>query len=218
MKNNFNKEFYKVLEEKIFPYFEGINSCHDFDHSKRVLNIALSIGEKENADLNIIKISALLHDIGRQKQDESKGKFCHAEEGAKMAREILEEFGLDKDLINSVVHCIETHRFRKGNPPLTKEAKVIYDADKLDGIGAIGILRATSFSGFLGAKVHNPHVDIETTLEYGNEDSAYREYLVKLVKVKNKMLTEEGKKLAEERDKFMHLFFNRANKEVEGEL
>lgn len=217
MRNNFDENFYKQLEEKIQPYFEGINACHNFSHSYRVMNIGFSIGKKENANLDIIKTSALLHDIGRQKQDESKGIICHAEVGAKMAREILEEFEIEKDFINEVVHCIETHRFRKSNPPLSKEAKIIFDSDKLDCIGAIGVLRAASFSGCFGAEVHDPFVDVENSNEYGKEDSAYREYLVKLSKIKDKLLTDEGKRIAQERHDFMESFFDRANKEVAGE-
>jgi len=139
------------IKEKVILASEGINPCHDFMHTERVLNLALHIGEKEGADLEIITLSALLHDIARKEQDESKGKICHAQRGAELAKDILKEKGMDEDKINRVIHCIEAHRFRNGCIPESIEAKVLSDADKLDAIGAIGIGRAFSFSGHIGA-------------------------------------------------------------------
>ncbi|MCK5449287.1 HD domain-containing protein [Candidatus Pacearchaeota archaeon] len=212
------EEFFNKLREKIFPYFEGTNPCHDMDHIDRVLSLALTIGEKENADLEILKVAVLLHDIARKEQDEFKGEICHAERGCELAREILKELGYSGGKIEKVIHCIKTHRFKNGDVPKSIEAKILYDADKLDSIGGIGILRVASFSGYIGSVVHNPSVDIEKTKAYSKDDSAYREFLVKLVRVKDKMFTDEGKRIAKGRHKFMAEFFDRLNKEVKGEL
>jgi uncharacterized protein len=213
------EETYQLLLTKIEPHFEDINNCHEFMHTKRVLKLALKLGELEKADLEIIKTAALLHDIARQKQDESKGKICHAEEGANMAEEILKEINYPKEKIEQVKHCIKTHRYRNNNIPETIEAKIIYDADKLDAIGAIGIARAISFSGHIGACVHHSDKQLLLNSEgYSKYDCAYREYLVKLSKIKDKMLTNGGKKMAEERHTFMEIFFNRINNEIEGKL
>ena len=211
------EEFFDKLREKVLPYFDEINPCHDICHTDRVLNLALVIGEKEKADLEILKVAVLLHDVARREQDESVGKICHAERGAELARGILEEIGYLDEKIGQVVHCVETHRFRNEKVPESAEAKVLFDADKLDGIGAIGILRAASFSGHIGSVVHNSDVDIEKTKAYSKDDSTYREFLEKLIKVKDKMLTDEGKRIAEERHEFMVEFFDRVNKEVGGE-
>lgn len=214
-----NEQFYENLKERIQPYFEGINPCHDFTHTERVYNLALQLAELEDdVDLDIIKISALLHDIARKEQDESKGKICHAKRGAEIAEEILKEFEIEKEIIKQIAHCIKTHRFRKGNIPESKEAMILYDADKLDSIGGIGILRASSFAGFNEAVVHNPDVEVNKENCYTKENSAYHEYLFKLKKIKDKMLTQSGKKLAEGRHKFMEDFFDRVNKEVRGEI
>ena len=102
--------------------------------------------------------------------------------------------------------------------PNSKEAKILFDADKLDSIGAIGIGRAFLFAGEIGAKLHNKDVDIDKTKPYTKEDTAYREYMIKLRKVKERMLTDEGKHIAKERHKFMVEFFDRLNKEVDGNL
>ncbi len=211
----------KIIEkitEKAKEFFSNSKGSHDWEHTLRVHKLCLYIGKKEGADIDILEPSAMLHDIGRGEQDSCGGKTCHAERGSEMARELLYELGMDKDRIEKITDCIETHRFRKGRTPDSKEARVLFDADKLDSIGAVGIGRAFLFAGEIGARLHNKDVDIEKTDQYTKEDTAYREYMVKLRKVKERMMTEEGKRLAEERHDFMVEFFKRLNKEVEGEL
>lgn len=209
---------YESVVEEVKKIFSNCRKSHDLDHTERVLNLCLRIGEQERANLEILKLAAILHDIGREEQDKSHGKLCHAEIGGTMAKEILEKYKYDETIINQVVHCIKTHRFRKNNPPQSLEAKILYDADKLDAIGAIGIARAYVFSGEVGAKVHDKNVDIENTHVYSKEDTAYREFLVKLIKIKDKLLTNEGRRIAQGRHQFMVDFFNRLNAEVDGEI
>ncbi|MFQ5531840.1 MAG: HD domain-containing protein [Candidatus Nanoarchaeia archaeon] len=210
--------FFINLKNKIQPYFEDANPCHDLMHTERVLNLAVKIGEVEGGDLEIIKLAALLHDIGRKQQDDCDGKICHAEEGAKIARKILEEEKLNTEKIDKIIHCIETHRFRGNKVPESKEAIILSDADKLDSIGAIGVGRACNFAGRIGAYVHNPNINLEDTTTYSKEDSAYREFLDKLRFIKDKIQTNEGKRIAQQRHDFMEEFFRRANKECEGVL
>ena len=207
-----------LLVEEAKHYFTNAKGSHDWDHTERVYNLCMHIGEKENADLEILKLAAILHDIGRKYQDKTNGKVCHAEKGALLAGELLEKYEVDKERIEKIVHCIECHRFRGDKIPESKEAKVLYDADKLDSIGAVGIGRAFLFAGEVGAHLHNIGVDVEKTEPYTKEDTAYREFVVKLRKVKDRMLTEEGKRIAEERHRFMDEYFDRLNKEIEGDL
>lgn len=199
-------------------FFHDAKGSHDWEHTERVYNLCMHIAKKENADVEILKLAAILHDIGRPEQDRLNGKICHAEKGAILAREILEKHNVEKNKIDRIVHCIESHRFRNNKVPQSKEAKILFDADKLDAIGATGIGRAFLFAGEVGAKLHNKDVDIEKTEPYTKEDTAYREFMVKLRKLKDKMLTKEGKKIAEKRHNFMEEFFNILNKEVEGDL
>ena len=198
---------------------ESSKASHDWEHTERVYQLCVHIGQKEHADMEIVQLAALLHDIGRKHEDESKGKICHAEKGAELAREILKKHSISEDKIKQITHCIECHRFRNNKIPQSKEAKVLFDADKLDSIGAVGIGRAFLFVGEVGAKLHNHKVkNIEKTEPYSEDDTAYREFMVKLRKIKDKMLTEEGKRIAEGRHEFMVNFFDRLNKEVDGEL
>lgn len=133
-----------------------------------------------------------------------------------MARKILKKYGLDEEIIDKVLHCIETHRFRGKKKPKSREAKVLFDADKLDSIGAVGLGRAFLFAGEVGAKLHNKGTDLKKTRQYTKEDTAYREFMLKLRKIKDKMLTKTGKKIAQERHLFMVEFFKRLDKEIEG--
>ena len=205
------------IEKEAKKYFKGAFSCHDWSHVERVRNIAIHIGKKEKANLKILELAAILHDIGRKKEMELKGALCHAEKGAEMAKNILAKYKIsDKDAKN-IVHCIITHRFRNNHIPKTIEAKVLYDADKLDSIGAVGIGRAFLFAGKVGAKLYNDkNTDIYKTKAYSEEDSAYREFTIKLSKVKNKMLTKEGERIAEIRHKFMVEYFKIFQQEVNG--
>lgn len=209
------EEFNLVLND-VRNIYANIHGTHGWEHTKRVYNLSLHIGEKENADLLVLKYAAILHDIGRKEQDESKGKLCHAKIGAAKAREIMNRYNLKKDFVDKVIHCIETHRYRGNKIPVSLEAKILFDADKLDAIGAIGIGRAFVFSGEVGAKVHVPNIDINKTRSYSKDDTAYREYLVKLRYIKDKLLTAEGKKIGKRRHDFMVEFFERLNQEVEG--
>jgi len=206
----------KIVEKKVIKLFKKAKGSHDWEHTKRVYNMALHIGKTEKADLEIIKYAALLHDIGRSEQDKNNGKISHEKLGAKMAKEILENLDINEDKIKKIIHCILTHRFREKTKPQTLEAKVLFDADKLDGIGAIGIGRAFVFAGEVGAVVHNKDIDLKNSKSYSKEDSAYREFLVKLIKIKDVIYTIEGKRIAKGRHEFMITFFERINKEVDG--
>lgn len=203
----------KSLARKIFEKAKG---SHDWDHTLRVYGLCERIGKAEGADMVVVKIAAYLHDIGRSVQDQSAGKVCHAAEGAKLAREIVGQLLLSDFQKDNIIHCVRSHRFRGGEKPKTLEAKVLYDADKLDSIGAVGVARAFLFAGEVGAKLHNPDVSVENTLPYSRDDTGYREFKLKLSRIKDRILTTEGRKLAKERHEFMETFFKRFLEEFEG--
>lgn len=213
-----SNDLLEQIKEEAKSYFRRARGSHDWDHTKRVYQLCLRIGRKEKADLEVLKLAAILHDIGREEEDRSNGKVCHGERGAELARKIIEKHHIDKKNIARVIHCIETHRFRKTRLPKTREAKVLFDADKLDSIGAIGIGRAFLFAGEVGARLHDPNIAVAKTRPYTVEDTAYREFLVKLSRIKERMFTKEGKRIANERHKFMVGFFKRLNKEAAGLL
>jgi uncharacterized protein len=224
MKNPFSERFVHPLGRALTGrlsriagrFRDGEGGCHGPDHAGRVYRTALYIGRLMGAQLDVLSAAALLHDIGRRYEKEQQGRLCHAAKGAELAREILQDLDFKPDKIAAIIHCIETHRYRGDKIPTSLEAKILFDADKLDSIGAIGIGRAFLFAGQVGAKLHNSEVDPATTHSYSTEDTAYREFRVKLSKVKDRLLTPEGRRLAEERHAFMEVFFERLEREVNG--
>ncbi|MDD3678770.1 MAG: HD domain-containing protein [Patescibacteria group bacterium] len=206
------------IREEAKSYFDNSRGSHGWDHVERVYNLAVHIGKKEGADLFVIKLSALLHDIAREKQDRARGAICHAEEGARVAKDILNKYKVKKSITENVVHSIAAHRFRGSVVPQTIEAKILRDADKLDGTGAVGLGRAFMFAGEVGSKLHNPEIAREPLIDrsYTEDDTAYQEYLFKLKKTGRLMETKEGKKIAKERIKVMADFFDTLNREYRG--
>ena len=205
------------IREQARNHFSHARGSHDWDHTLRVHRLTRCIGVAEGADLLVAETAAYLHDIGRADQDRTDGKLCHAEKGAAMALEILATSPLSDERRENIIHCIATHRFRRGNAPRTLEAKVLFDADKLDAIGAVGVARAFLFAGELGARLHSPELDIAHTPAYSVNDTGYREYVVKLSKIRERILTPTGRRLADERHQFMTDFFNRFLEEYKGE-
>jgi len=197
---------------------DGDRGSHDWEHTLRVYCLCRDIGPSEGADMAVLLVAALLHDIGRRRQDDSRGNVCHAEHGASMAANLLANLPLTDDQKANVVHCIRAHRFRKAPQPQTIESQVLFDADKLDAIGAVGIARAYQFAGEVGARLHNAGHDVRNTQAYSREDTGYREYQVKLRHIKGRMLTETGRRVAEGRHRFMVQFFERFLDEIEGRL
>ena len=206
----------KEIKEYAIRAFSNSRGSHDWSHTERVCNLCLRIGEAEGADIEVLEIAALLHDVGRLSQDESNGMICHAEKGAEIAGNLLKDFPIPDNSKRNIIHSIQTHRFRRNNRPETIEAKVLFDADKLDSIGAIGIARAFQFAGEVGAKFHNPYIDLENTEAYSEEDTGYREFKIKLSKIRNRMLTKEGKSIAQKRHEYMERFFDKFLLEYEG--
>ena len=207
------------IKEEAKKYFVDTSGCHDWSHVERVYNLAMRMGKKEKANLKILTMACILHDVARRDEMKAKGKFCHAEEGVKIAEKILKKYKVDKKTIDNVSHCILAHRYRNNHIPQTIEAKILYDADKLDSIGAIGIGRIFLFAGTFGSNRLYTGREKELAKDgknhsYSKEDSAALEYYFKLKKIKSKMLTKTGKIIAKERHDFMAQYFQRFWREI----
>ena len=199
-------------------YYEGADAVHDFDHVLRVLALAERIGWAEGADLEVVRAAALLHDGGRE-QAEADG-LDHAAFAADRAREILARWPSEK--VEAVAHAIAAHRFRTGPEPATLEAQVLFDADKLDAIGAVGVARAFAYGGDRGQRLWAPieTVDVARWLEEGDDPAEHtpvHEFVVKLSRLKERLFTPTGRAIAEQRHAYMTAFFERLAAEVQGE-
>lgn len=216
LEQNFYQAFFWALAGDIRERFEHHPGCHDWDHTRRVLYNARILAEREGADPQVCETGALLHDVGRLQELQDQGATCHAKLGAEMALSLLRDKGVgDEQFVEHVRHCVESHRYRRRGtpPPQTLEAKVVYDADKLDSLGAVGIGRAFHFAGRVGARVHNSADEALASESYSRNDTAYREYLVKLRHVHQRVLTAAAREIARRRHRFMAEFFRELNEE-----
>jgi uncharacterized protein len=213
---NLTKAEWQEIEARAREAVGESPGSHGWDHVRRVFDLCLLMGRKEEADLTVLALAALLHDIGRKEETASKGGICHAQVGAQKAVEILRRLHIPEEIRSKVRDCIRSHRFRGTRTPATLEARILFDADKLDSIGAVGLGRAFLFAGEVGARLHNSHKDLSRTVSYSWEDTAYREFQVKLRRVRDRMLTPTGQALAAGRHRFMDLFFARLEAEIKG--
>ena len=206
------KEMYQVIENYMRDTMA--DSAHDCEHVYRVLYNAMEIAKTEEVNYDILIAACLLHDIGRPDQA-ADASLCHAQVGSEKAYKFLLEMGLDTDFAEAVRHCILTHRFRKNLPPQTLEAKILFDADKLDVTGAIGIARTLLYQGTLTEPLYRQLPD--GTISDGSHDighSFFREYKFKLEKLYDRFYTRRGGELAQIRRKSARDFYESLYREV----
>jgi uncharacterized protein len=203
--------------EKARRWYSEYDPVHGFDHVLRVLRLATWLGEKLGADQEILKAAALLHDASGAHPEGEEGRESHEYTSANFAREILLTDGWEQDDIQAVEHCILAHRYRGKVKPETIEAQILFDADKLDVIGAFGVSRTIGFSIQAGQPIYEePSTQFRET---GNEipgepHSAYHEYLFKLAKVKERLYTTPAQELASSRFEVLKQFFDQLDLEA----
>jgi uncharacterized protein len=210
-------EFEKIKKDILHYYTDA---GHNFDHTERVYNMAIKLAEYEkDVDMKVVKLAALLHDVARHKETPGS-EICHAEEGAKMAKEILEKEGYDKETVEHVCECIKDHRFRKQTKPKTIEAAILQDADRLDASGAMIIARVFMRAQARGKPMHDPNIPAAT--EYPSDKSSKtglnhlkeKPGLLKPETFKTKL----AQKLAKGRYDYVKDFVKRFEAEWRGEL
>lgn len=208
-----DKSTFQLLENYMRT-FAG-DSAHDTEHIYRVLNNALVIAAgEENVDYDVLISACLLHDIGRPDQI-ANPQMCHAAIGSERAYHFLLDNGFSPAAATHIRDCIRTHRFRKNDPPQTLEAKILFDADKLDVVGAIGIARTLVYRGTLTEPLYYrlPDGNISNG-ETDENHSFFREYHFKLKKLYDRFYTTKGKELALARRKAAEDFYNNLYSEV----
>lgn len=178
-------------------------SGHDFDHTLRVYHMATRLAREEGADLQTVQLAALLHDVDDRKLSP---ETCE-EKGRAVA--FLRENGMDDGKIAEIVDIISRISFSAQLPPPESiEGKCVRDADRLDAMGAIGIARTFAFGGSRGRRIHDPLLQ--------DENSSVQHFYDKLLRLKDTMHTATGRRLAQERDRFMRDFLEQFYAEWEG--
>jgi uncharacterized protein len=192
---------------------------HGFDHVLRVLRMAEHIGAELGADLEVLRAAALLHDAAGAAPGPGSGRQTHEQASAEFAAEVLRREGWPEERIMQVGHCIRAHRFRSVEAPASSEAKILYDADKLDVLGAFGVARTIGYALQAGEPVFaEPSAEFRRSGETqrGEPHSAYHEFLFKLRHVADRLHTEPGRRIGAHRALLMRRFFEQLAVEAVG--
>lgn len=208
-----NQATYSLLETYMLSCME--DSAHDKEHIYRVLYSALEIAKTEkNVDYDVLIAACLLHDIGRKEQFENPA-LCHAKVGGEKAYRFLTEHGFEVVYAERVKQCISTHRYRKENPPESTEAKILFDADKIDAAGALGIARTLIYKGAVSEPLYSRMPD--GMVSDGSNDekpSFFQEYKYKLENIYSNFYTARGAEIAKKRQQAAIAFYNSLYQEV----
>ncbi len=208
--------------EQARHWYQDADPVHDFNHVLRVYAMAERLAREEGADLEIVRAAALLHDAqGSAPGGETDERANHHHSSAEFAGETLAAEGWTPERIAAVQHCIRAHRYRdRSVPPQTLEARILFDADKLDVLGAIGAARTIAYAVLDGQPVYAQPSRrfIETgEKEPGEPHSSYHEFLFKLSKIKDMLFTATARAVAAERHAYLAEFFDRLGAEMKGE-
>lgn len=200
-------------------WYPDEDAVHGFSHVLRVYAMAQRLAKLEGADVEIVRAAALLHDAVDPEVGQTRQEHQHA--AASFAGRVLAAEGWPAEKIEAVQHCIRSHRFRDpSEQPQTLEAEVLFDADKLDAIGAIGVLRAIAYAVQDGQELYTPPSERflnSNEKETGEPHTPYHEYLYKLQNLKERMYTRSGQSLAQARHEAMAAFFDQLQDELKHE-
>jgi uncharacterized protein len=198
-------------------WYPDYDAVHGFEHIQRVYRTCKKIGPIEGADMEILLTAALLHDASGSHPGKGSRKDHHLK-SAEFAAEILLKENWPEEKIAAVQHCIRSHRFRKDESPQTIEAKILFDADKLDVIGAIGVVRALAYA----FQVKRPAYSVPSKEFFesgekisGEPHSAFHEYVFKLKNISMTLNTKTAKNIAGFRQDFLNDFFEELADEME---
>ncbi len=204
--------------EQAREWYSADDPVHGFDHVLRVMRSAEEIGEELGADLEVLRAAALLHDAADA--DPRENRTEHENASAEFAQKLLGDEGWPEERVHAVTECIVSHRYRGKQRPKSLEAKILFDADKLDVIGAFGVARTLGYAMQAGqpmfAEPSDHFMETGQTIP-GEPHSAYHEYLFKLRNVKDRLHTDPARRLAAEREQVLVSFFEQLAAEARGE-
>lgn len=219
--------------EKLKNIVEKELSCsgHNMEHVMRVYNQCLFLAEGQPVDLDVLKTAALLHDIARVREDEdTSGDIDHALLGAEMAEKILKDLDYSLEKREKILHCIKSHRYRESMTPQTREAQILFDADKLDVLGAIGVARSFMIAGKYNERIYSDILLDEYVKDNTVDGSIHGrvkdiskhapniEFETKFKHIPHVLYSERAKKIAQNRLRVMTEFFEQLEREIHGEL
>lgn len=200
------RETYGLLNDYMISQMD--DAAHDREHVLRVLYNAMDIASYENdVDIDVLIAACLLHDVGRREQF-ADPSVCHAAVGAGKAYDFLKSHGFSEEFASHVRDCVRTHRYRRAQPPESVEAKILFDADKLDAVGAMGVARTLNYKGQVGDPLYNMGPDGIPSDGVGDTvNSFFHEYKFKLERLYDGFYTKRGRELAMSRKKAAEEFY-----------
>ncbi|MBK23083.1 MAG: hypothetical protein CME70_03665 [Halobacteriovorax sp.] len=201
------------LVELAKPFYEGQSADHDFDHINRVMQLCLKLGEKEKANLTILKAAALLHDVVSVPKNHPKrteASRMAAEKGV----ELMKEAGFDDEDCRKAFDVILEHSFSLGKKPSSIESAILQDADRIDALGAIGVMRMVSCGAKFKAKYYESMDPFALNREYDDKKFTLDHFYTKLFKLPDLMNTDSGKEEAAKRVSFMKKFVEQLKNEI----
>lgn len=209
-----NLQTYRMLEKYMLACMD--DSAHDKDHIYRVLYAALDIaGFEKGVNYDVLICACLLHDIGRREQFENP-QLCHAIVGSKKAYEFLVSEGFEPEYAARVEACIKTHRFRSDTQPQSIEAKILFDADKIDVTGTLGIARTILYQGQVSEPLYSVMPNGQVSDGSGDTTSSFfKEYKYKLEGLYTRFYTNRGIEIAAERQASAKAFYDSMLREVQ---
>lgn len=203
-----------LSEAAIRQLYAENDAAHDFDHVLRVTRLAERIATAEGADVPVVRAAALLHDVPVP----DGARQAHHLEAADFAGGYLRRQGMAEEQVTNVIHCIRSHRFRDQSiQPHTLEAKCLYDADKLDSIGAIGVARAFAHAGAHGSRLWTEPVSAappDHAKPNGPTYTPVHEFVYKLRRILDTLYTDTARSIGQARHDFMCAFFVQLDREM----
>lgn len=203
--------------EEARRFYRQDDSAHDFDHVLRVTRTAEMLARQEGADRTVVMLAALCHDLPAPNAEPSRQ--AHHWAAADFAGQLLTARGLAAERVANIVHCIQAHRFRDQTvQPQTLEAQCLYDADKLDSIGAIGVARAFAFAGRTGERLwHTPaaSISLSEAKPTGADYTPVHEFVYKLQTLCATLYTPTARQIGAERHAYLVTFFQQLDREMQ---
>jgi uncharacterized protein len=205
------------VRERAASYFGDVAPAHDWQHVRRVAELAETLAAESDRDVDerTLLAAVWLHDVGRSRED--RGEIDdHAEWGATEAERVLADLGAADDTVAAVQHCVRAHRYSNDVDPETVEARLLSDADNLDALGAVGVARCFTYGGELGQPIHDPDLPLAADDTEAGE-TQLNHLQKKVLSLRERMYTDPGRAVAEERHAFVESFVERFEREVAGD-
>jgi len=202
-----------TLVELAKPFYENQSADHDYDHIQRVMNLCLKLGEKENADLDVLVAGALLHDVVNVPKNHPKRTEA-SRMAAEKGIELMMKAGFEGDVLDKTFNVILEHSFSLGKKPSSIESAILQDSDRIDALGAIGIMRMVSCGAKFKARYYESADPFANKRDYDDKKYTLDHFYTKLFKLPELMNTDSGKVEAVKRVSFMKKFVEQLKNEI----